>query len=234
MFDKSATRVEKLIPDYGKLKFVNKEEKQREDELTGFSENDILVWRQLESQAYMANEQLEKTSDIFQKWLDDYEDMQDMVVVQKALNVMNTFGRLLLALDTERQFLLSNKKVEIKEVEVERPGKEIYEKFSKKKIALFLCGERGFDSGGKGRGKVGTYQIVAKILGIKDKKTIETWIDELIEKEYVGNIIKNFKELLEEKGKMIEISGEDKKAKAEPNKNDLEVLKNEKEVVETL
>ena len=103
----SKTRIENLIPEYGKLKFANKEAKGREDEMAGFSENDVLVWRQLESQAHMANEQLEQTLNIFQKWLDDYEDVKDMVVVQKALNVMNTFGRLLLALDTERQFVLN-------------------------------------------------------------------------------------------------------------------------------
>lgn len=229
------TRIEKLIPDYGKLNFANKEEKLREDELSGFSKNEIIVWRQLDSQAHMANEQLEKTSDIFQSWLDKYKDVQDMVVVQKALNVINTFGRLLLVLDSERQFLLKNiKKVEIKEVEVEvekSDGKKIREK-DWKRIALCLCGEMGFESGKKGRGKLGTYREIGNQIG-KNKKTIETWIEEMIKNKYVEKIIKNLQEMLKEREKTFKNDEDVVKDKKKIIKNDEEGAENKIEPLET-
>ena len=229
------TRIENLIPEYGKLNFANKEAKGREDEMAGFSENDVLVWRQLESQAHMANEQLEQTSNIFQKWLDDYEDVKDMVVVQKALNVMNTFGRLLLALDTERQFLLSNKKVEIKEVEVEveKSGSGNMSENDRKRIALCLCGEKEFDAGGKGRGKLSTYQVVGNKVG-KTKETIKNWVNQMLEEKYIETLIKNFQKILDTNKNMVKNEGAKAKVDGKVNKTDFEVNKNKKEMVESL
>lgn len=142
--EKIKSRVEKLIPDYGNLKFVNKDEKKNEESLNGMSKKDIVVWRQLESQAHMANEKLEKTLDILESWLEDYEDVRDMVVVQKSLRVIDTFGSLLLALDSRIEFLMSilspylhqiNKEKE-KVVQAEKDFKEKYaalDKFPKLK-----------------------------------------------------------------------------------------------------
>lgn len=231
----STTRIEKLIPDYSKLKFANKEEKQREDELSGFSDNDILVWRQLESQAHMANEQLKKTLDIFQKWLDDYEDVQEMIVVQKALNVMSTFGRLLLALDTERQFLLSNKRVEIREVEVEveKSGSGKMSENDRKRIALCLCGEKKFDVGGKGRGKLSTYQLVGNEVG-KTKETIKNWINQMIEEKYIETLIKNLQRILDKNNNTVKNGVAMAKVTEKVDKTDFQVDKNKKESVESL
>ena len=129
MAEETQTRIEKLIPDYGKLNFVNKEEKVGENnELSGMDKKDIMVWRQLESLAHMANEQLEKASDIFQEYLDNYEEVQDMIVVQKALNVINTFGRLLLSLDGERQFVLGILSSYLSELKILKTAKNVIPK----------------------------------------------------------------------------------------------------------
>ncbi len=226
MEEEQKTRVEKLIPDYGKLNFTNKEEKSREDELSRFSENDKLIWRQLESQAHMANEQLEKALDNFQGWLTEYEEVKDMVVVQRALNVMGTFGRLLLALDTERQFLLSNKEIEIREVEVEKSSSGELNDENRKRLALCLYGEMGFDSGGKGRGNFGTSQKVGEILG-RNKKTIEAWINQMINDGKIGKMIENFQGILKEIGKPLKNTEEKPKETDKINKEPIESIENE-------
>jgi len=225
MAEETLTRIEKMIPDYHKLNFRNKEETRVETELEGLDDNAVLVWRQLESQAHMANEQLEKALDIFNEWLNDYEEVRDMIITQRALGVISNFGKLLLALDTEKQFLLINKRVKVEEFVAREPvGQEINEKFYKRKIALLLCGELGFDTGGKGRGKLGTYQKVGNVLEV-EKKTIESWIDNMIESKYIEKLVKNFQELLDRRETRVENIGDliktSEKIK-QMNKNSLE------------
>lgn len=97
------TRVAKLIP---KLTFPAKQERGRDPELFGWGEKDKIVWRQLEKQASMADQELEKNTLEFSEFIQEYPELQDMISIQKALKVINSFGRLLVALDGEKSFIL--------------------------------------------------------------------------------------------------------------------------------
>jgi galactose-1-phosphate uridylyltransferase len=73
---------------------------------TGMKDSDVILWEQLQHNTKMIDEELAELEKGFKKWVEENEDLQEMITVQKSQAVMRVFKNLLNALDAEKQFLL--------------------------------------------------------------------------------------------------------------------------------
>lgn len=99
------TRIDKLMPKMGFQK-EDKDESNRA-EMRGLETKDREVWLQLERQAHISNDNLKDAIDNFKELLTTYDEYEDMIITNKAMNVISNFGGLLSSLDAEKKFLIS-------------------------------------------------------------------------------------------------------------------------------
>lgn len=95
------SRVDDMLPELTFKKGVDET-----DKLFGLHAKDKEVFLAMESQAFLADEALKNLTNDFTAYITEYDELQDMVSVQRAIRCIEAFGRLISTLNSEREFFI--------------------------------------------------------------------------------------------------------------------------------